>query len=105
MTPPPGSGRGLSLRTQADAERRELGSIEPTGPWTGISRGQALANWSEDRSMNATITYRLSSAGQKASILSGGNGKNEQTITVERDHPEFARVLARATVNPTGRLC
>ena len=52
--------------------------------------------------MNATITYRLSSAGQKASILAGGNGKDEQTITVERDHPEFARVLARATVNADG---
>jgi hypothetical protein len=54
--------------------------------------------------MHATITYRLSSAGQKASILSGGNGQERQTLTVPQDAPEFAAVLQAGTVSTSGQV-
>jgi hypothetical protein len=50
-----------------------------------------------------TIRYSLSSAGQKASILSGGDGASEQTVTVEQDSPDFARALEPATVDSKGQ--
>lgn len=52
--------------------------------------------------MNVTIKFRLSSAGQKASILNGGDGKASQVLTVERDHPDFAACLAVAQMQPDG---
>lgn len=53
---------------------------------------------------NAKISYALTSAGQKASILAGGDGKQQQTVTVERDDPLFARVVARGSVGGDGSV-
>ena len=50
----------------------------------------------------ATITYTLSTTGQKASILASGDGKAQQTVAVERDDPNFARFLARASIGSDG---
>lgn len=35
------------------------------------------------QSLNVTATYRLSEAGRKASLLSGGNGREEQELSIE----------------------
>jgi len=54
--------------------------------------------------MNATITYRLSEAGRKASIIAGGDGKRDQTILVPNDAIEFAFVLATGKVSDKGEV-
>lgn len=54
--------------------------------------------------MSATITYCLTAAGQKASILTGGDGKMQQTVTVERDAAEFPRVVTRGTIANDGKI-
>lgn len=54
--------------------------------------------------MHATIKYYLSEAGQKASILAGGNGRKEQQVTVPSESPEFAAVLALAKVRNDGSV-
>jgi hypothetical protein len=52
----------------------------------------------------ATITYELSTGGQKASILAGGNGQRKQAVTIEPDDPEFVRVVAAGTVASDGHV-
>lgn len=52
--------------------------------------------------MNATVTYVLSTLGQKASILAGGDGKADQTIIVYHGDPLFASTLAHADVDREG---
>ena len=54
--------------------------------------------------MNATIIYRLSQAGQKASILSGGSAEQEQKIIVPSDAPEFASVVEAAKLDSAGNV-
>ena len=54
--------------------------------------------------MKATIVYRLSSAGQKASILAGGNGAAEQIIEVPSDAPEFAAVVQAGRIDDKGNV-
>lgn len=51
---------------------------------------------------SVTIRYTLSETGRKASLLSGGDGKAEQSVTVPHDSPLFAAALAEASVNPDG---
>lgn len=54
--------------------------------------------------MSAKITYRLSAAGQKASLLAGGNGKRGQMLTVERDDPLFTRCVAAGSIDNSGSV-
>jgi hypothetical protein len=54
--------------------------------------------------MKATITYRLTEAGRKASILAGGNGLEEHTIEVPADSPEFAAVVQAGDVDASGNV-
>ena len=53
--------------------------------------------------MQVTISYTLSSTGQKASILAGGDGKAEQSIEVTRDDSCFARALDAAEIDDAGK--
>jgi hypothetical protein len=54
--------------------------------------------------MVATITYTLSQAGQRASILAGGNGQAQQTLTVDPTSQEFARLVAAGDVSRDGNI-
>jgi hypothetical protein len=54
--------------------------------------------------MSAKIIYTLSPAGQKASILAGGDGKSEQTLEVENTDPLFPRVVARGEIGKDGAV-
>lgn len=54
--------------------------------------------------MHATIKFCLSPIGQKQSILAGGNGKEIQSIQVEKDDPLFKEVLEFATVGSDGSI-
>jgi hypothetical protein len=54
--------------------------------------------------MNATIRYTLTPAGQKASLLAGGDGKREQVITVPQDAPEFRRCVELGDVGTDGSV-
>lgn len=49
-----------------------------------------------------TITYGLTPAGQKHSLLRGGNGKDRQTRVVSSDDPHYAAVLEAATIFSDG---
>lgn len=44
------------------------------------------------------IFYELSEVGQKSSLLAGGNGKKEQSVTVTHQQPEYSQAVALATV-------
>jgi len=44
--------------------------------------------------MRVLINYKLSEMGRKASLLAGGDGKQCQTVEVERDTAEYAEVVA-----------
>lgn len=54
--------------------------------------------------MHATIKYRLSTSGQKASILAGGDGKSDQSLAVASDHPLFTVALGQASVAHDGEI-
>jgi hypothetical protein len=54
--------------------------------------------------MNATIRYALTPAGQKASLLAGGDGKRDQTIAVPQDAPEFRRCVEFGEVGADGSV-
>jgi hypothetical protein len=50
-----------------------------------------------------TIIYELSTEGQKANMLAGGNGQSVQTMTVTQDDPLFAEALTQADLDHTGK--
>jgi hypothetical protein len=50
-----------------------------------------------------TISYDLSETGRKASLLSGGDGAQTQTITVTTESPDFARAVQAATFGHNGK--
>lgn len=54
--------------------------------------------------MIAIIKVRLNGEGQKASILSGGDGKSVQVIEVPKDHPDFAVVVKAASIGSDGKI-
>ena len=54
--------------------------------------------------MNATITYKLSAAGQKASILAGGTGAAKQEMRVDSTDPLFPELVNVATVLSDGTI-
>ena len=54
--------------------------------------------------MNATVTYTLTSDGQKASLLSGGNGQRKQIIEVDSSHPLFARIVSDGNIGSDGSV-
>lgn len=52
--------------------------------------------------MNVTIRYTLNAQGQKSSILSGGNGKVDQVLTVGPEDSEFRRAVELSEINNEG---
>lgn len=48
------------------------------------------------------IEYRLSEAGQRASLISGGDGKAVQFFSIDHTHPAFATAIATADVSSDG---
>lgn len=52
-----------------------------------------------------TIRIALSAAGQKASLLAGGDGKPAQYLAVESGSPDFVAVLERSGVDGNGVAC
>lgn len=52
--------------------------------------------------MNVTIRFDLNEAGRKASILAGGDGKQDQVVEVPQDSPHFAAALEQAEVANDG---
>lgn len=54
--------------------------------------------------MNVTVSYLLSQAGQKASLLAGGTGQQQQTITLAADDPLLPQVVALGEIDTAGNL-
>lgn len=52
--------------------------------------------------MNVTIKFSLSSAGQKSLLLSGGDGKSQQSLTVEPTSEHFKQSVEQATILSDG---
>lgn len=54
--------------------------------------------------MNVSIKYLLSTEGQKHSILTGGDGKHGQVLSVAPSDPSFSQVVKEGSVDNDGNL-
>ena len=73
-------GTDSTLRCEA---RRELGRYMDTGTHATASRPHPIHVVDAAKTLNVTVTYGLSEAGRKASLLSGGDGRARQQLSIQ----------------------